>query len=74
AWIYHHFNIIGEEDIRYEEDLSRGCKFDPTRGQTNVNAVRKTIDRLLPHDVDSRVMMAIYQLVLWLDQMWIDKW
>ncbi|MCI23150.1 hypothetical protein A2U01_0044328, partial [Trifolium medium] len=51
AWIDHHLKGIGrEEDDEYEEHLPRARKFGLTRGQTNANAVRKTIDRLLQYD------------------------
>jgi hypothetical protein len=50
---FHHFHAIGgEEDPRYEEHLPRARKFVPTRGQTRASSIRKTLDRLLPHDMD----------------------
>ncbi|MCI21475.1 hypothetical protein A2U01_0042643, partial [Trifolium medium] len=52
AWIYDHFeDIVGILYDEFKEELPRAAKYELTKGQTNQWAMRKMMDRLLPHDI-----------------------
>ncbi|CAJ2659463.1 unnamed protein product [Trifolium pratense] len=52
AWIYDYFvDTEGSLDTQYEQQYPRATKYDSTKGQSSHMAMRKMMDRLLPHDI-----------------------